>query len=112
MIKLTKEEQEEYDRLKERISAIESCLDSAVDNDQPIPFNLILEGRHNALSCRIIEIKAQIAKAQADSVDEESIETLKARLQMNIAKAREVGRMNGLYRDIAITYREFTFYNL
>ena len=112
MIKLTKEEQAEYDRLKERISAIETCLDSAVDNDQPIPFNLILEGRHNALLCSIIEIKAQIAKAQAEGVDEESIETLKNRLQQNIAKAREVGRMNGLYRDIAITFREFTFYSL
>lgn len=112
MIKLTKEEQAEYDRLKDRISAIESIVDSAVDNDQPIPFNLILEGRHNALSCLIIEIKAQIAKAQSDGVDEESLEPIKIRLHQNIAKAREVGRMNGLYRDIAITFREFTFYSL
>ena len=112
MIKLTKEEQAEYDRLKERISAIESCLDSAVDNDQPIPFNLILEGRHNALSCQIIEIKAQIAMARAEGIDEESLEPLKIRLHKNIAKAREVGRMNGLYRDIAITYRGFTFVSM
>lgn len=105
MTKYTKQQQAELDRLSERIDNITKRIDSAIDEGRDIAINLVLEARHNSLSCKIIEIQAKI-----DSAEEgEDVERLKMRLNTRIAEAKETGRINRIVRDFALSYYKLTY---